>query len=836
MSRLWMLTAIAVCSSLGSVVSGQTIALGLDSFDDPELASHWTVDAPKGSAATVDADRALLVLTGKDNTYNHVEAQLPAEASRVQADLCNVNDVAASWSPSVILYWDDRNYTRLMVSLHYSLRIDTVVDGDSTSAQGKVAVHAGVWYRIAAEIGPEVVRWSVAAERGEAREVCALPRPASWQGAPRLILGKGYMPPTGGNPDFDNSYGKDTKQVRVELDNVVVGSAEGYEALLAESVARRDIQGEVDPGQLEVAFWPQITRPDTAGELVVAPDLYQRLCLIYCNYDDQHPAKQLGFELEAPVSLGVEEVSFGPHAVDVAHTIEGDVATYRVMPAADFTLPASFAGVPHGEESGRGWFKWPTSRLTPPLFLHCTPAADANGQKLRTRALCSTGAGPWREVTVRVTEPLPGLAPTDPEHLGISLWDGGAQPTGPEAETILDRWHATLARLGVKRIHTAGEAPVAAASRAHGIQPFLMSWWHYSTQCPPSFEPTEEERCTNPGRSDSHFCPVVIAEGSGTYGEFLQTVTDKMAQSACDGFMLDYECAMPLCYCERCKQAFIEHSGCADVDWPGDVKKDGRYLDRWIAFRCRQGALYVRAIRDAAYKARPGCPMQAWIAGYDYAGTIRSATIDISKAAQFMTEPEVPHYTLPADYSDMWTADVGNGSVEMGIQTVNDSLGVVDKPIIFCSSVIYPLGSDTVWSDPQILDAQIQAIIAQGARGVSFWGGHLQGALDGRYLHKVVKWNNLLSGAGPFLWHGERHDETARVSDPDTKLLRRMAWVHEGKCLLCLVNLGQEDREVKLEAEGYGTAGTDLMSGRSVDLSKPVAVPGLDGLFVVVGR
>lgn len=836
MSQLWTLTFILIWSSMGSMALGQAIPVGVDSFEGTGLPAHWTVDAPKGSTATVDAGRGVLVLTGKDNTYNHVEAQLPAEASRVQVDLCNVNDVAASWSPSVILYWNESNYTRLMVSLHYSLRVDSVVDGQSTSAQGKVAVHAGVWYRIAAVMEADGVRWLVGAEGGEAREVCLLPRPASWQGAPRLILGKGYMPPTGGNPDFDNSYGKDTKQVRVELDNVVVGPVEGNEALLAASVARRDIQGEVDPGQLEVAFWPQITRQDTAGEVVVAPDVYQRLCLIYCNYDEQHPAKQLGFELQAPVAMGLQEVCFGPHAVDVARTVEGEVATYRVTPATDFTLPASFAGVPHGEESGRGWFKWPTSRLTPPLFLHCTPGAAANGQELRARALCVAGAGPWREVTVRVTEPLSELAPTAPEHLGISLWDGAAQPSGPQAETILDRWHATLARLGVKRIHTGGEAPVVAAARAHGIQPFLMSWWHYSTQCPPSFTPTDDEKCTNPGHSDSHFCPVVIAEGSGTYGQFLQTVTEKMAQSGCDGFMLDYECAMPLCYCERCKQAFIVHSGCADVDWPGDVKKDGRYLDQWISFRCQQGAMYVKAIRDAAHKARPGCAMQAWIAGYDYAGTIRSATIDISKASQFMTEPEVPHYTLPADYSDMWTADVGNGSVEMGIQTVSDSLGVVDRPIIFCSSVIYPLGSDTVWSDPQILDAQIQAIIAQGARGVSFWGGHLEGALDGRYLQKVVKWNNLLSDAGPFLWHGERQDELARVSDADKKVLRRTAWVHEGKCLLCLVNLGQEEREVDVSAEGYGTAGTELMSGRSVDMSKPVEVPGLNGLFVVVGR
>jgi len=40
-----------------------------------------------------------------------------------------------------------------------------------------------------------------------------------------------------------------------------------------------------------------------------------------------------------------------------------------------------------------------------------------------------------------------------------------------------------------------------------------------------------------------------------------------------------------------------------------------------------------------------------------------------------------------ADYSDLWTADAGLGSVEMGIKTVQDTLNVVDKPVVFCSSI-----------------------------------------------------------------------------------------------------------------------------------------------------
>ncbi len=814
----------------------QTAPLGLESFAAAELAPHWTVDTSREAEAAIDAERQVLVLTGPDNAYCHIETQLPAEVEYLQVDLCNVNDISASWSPSVILYWDERNYTRLMVSLTYSLRVDTVVDGEASSVTGPVTVRAGVWHRVAADLAAEQVVWKCAVEGEDLKEVCALPRAESRRGAPRLILGKGYMPPGGGNPDFDNDYGRNTKRVRVEYDNLVLGAAAPHSEALARSSALRGVAGEVDTAELQVAFWPQITRPDTEGEIILVPDLYQRLALVYCNYDERHSAPALRFELEAPESLGIGDIAFGPHRLEIERTVEEGTATYVVTPAEGFTLPASFAGVPQGEQAGRGWFKWPTSRQTPPLLVHCEPTGDAEGGLLRARVVCATGAGPWREMKIGVTAPLPALRQTSDRDLGISLWDGRPQPGGADPHGALDRWMQTLSRVGVKRIHCGGEAPVVRAARAHGIEPFLMSWWHYSDQCPPSFSPTDEERASKARRPGADFCPVVIAEGAGTYGQFLDGVTEKMRQSDCTGFMLDYECAMPLCTCDRCRQAFSEYTELPDVSWPSDVEKGGRYTEQWISFRCMQGAQYVKVIRDAARRARPDCPMQAWIAGYDYNGTIHSATIDVSVASLYMTEPEVPHYTLPADYSDMWTADAGIGSVEAGIQTVQDSLNVVDRPIIFCSSIIYPLGSDTIWSDPQMLDAQIQTIIAQGARGLSFWGGHTDGALDGRYLHKLVKWQGLLTAAGSFLWEGRRRDALARVGDPDDKLLRRIVWVQGDSALLALVNLSQEERTTTARVEGFGTEAAELVSGERVDLSQPVAVKALDGRFVVVGR
>ncbi|MEN6305969.1 MAG: hypothetical protein ABFD96_24810, partial [Armatimonadia bacterium] len=300
-----------------------------------------------------------------------------------------------------------------------------------------------------------------------------------------------------------------------------------------------------------------------------------------------------------------------------------------------------------------------------------------------------------------------------------------------------------------------------------------------------------------------------------------------------DGFMLDYECRPPLCFCDRCRQAFERYTKITDEKWPEDVKKEGRYYRRWIEFRCDQGARYVKVIGEAARRARPGCSLQAWIAGYDYAGTIESAQIDLSKAAEYLTEPEVPHYTLPDDYSDMWIKDGGLYTIEAGIKTVQDSLNVTKKPIVFCSSIIYPLGSATPWSDLQLLNAQMLAIIGQGARGLSFWGGHDDGSVDGRYLHLLAKWNAVLAAAGPFLWDGKRDDAAVTIQGADPNLVRKYVWLLKDKALVFVVNLTQETQTVSVQGK---RPAHDLLTGRPVDLSQPLSVPALDATMVMTER
>ncbi|MCD6360847.1 MAG: hypothetical protein J7M38_08265 [Armatimonadetes bacterium] len=805
-----------------------------DSFDGGTLDGRWHVDSSAGNTAAIDPQRRVLVFEGMENQFNHVETPLPTGADYVQVDICNISDVSASWSPSLILYWDESNWVRLMVSLMYQLRVQYAVAGERTNRPGGLRIMPGAWYRCAMKLEADTVRVMCSEVGDELREVATLPRNGSWAGQPLIILGKGYMFPVGGNPDFDNNYYKSARRTRVACDDFIIGDPSALTDRIAASMARHAIGGRHDPSRLQVAFWPNVTRSDTRNTLWLAPGIYQRLSLLYSNFDTEHAAQDFRLELEVPDGLGLDRITYGDYALEMTRTpVEGGTR-YELRPEGGIGLPPDLGGVDFETKQPPGWFSWPRNARTPDLAIFCEPDPTADGVVVRARAKAASGAGPWTEMTVRMVEPLPPLIEGPPEHLGLSMWGGDMTPHVDNEAEILDRLMAAWARLGVRRIHTHGRAPVVAAAKAHGIAPFLSSWWHYSTQCPPQYVPTDEKRASEPQGRGSGFCPQVIAEGAGTYGRFLDDLTAKMAASGCVGFMLDYECAMPLCYDDRCRRAFIEFSGHDDVNWPGDVKKEGRYWREWIDFRCQQGAWYCRAIRDAARRAAPDCPMQAWVAGYDYNQTITRATIDVSRAAEFLTEPEIPHYTLPADYSDMWTADAGIGSVEAGIQTVEDTLRHVNKPIIFCSSIIYPCGSTTRWSDPQILDVQIQTIIAAGARGVSFWGGHFHGGADGRFMHKLVKWHNLLAAAGDFLWHGERDDGLARLSDDDTKLLRRFVWTSGDRRLLVMTNLSQEDRSLTAAVDGCGRQARELLSSAAVDLARPVTVPALDGVWLTL--
>jgi len=166
MRTVLLLAAILVC---GAGLAQPTD--WLDDFSAPQLDARWQEDMGRSGSITVDAKRQILVLKGGDNTFNHIEADLPPDVSLVQADMNNVTDISASWSPSVILYWGPRSYLRVMLSLIYGLRVE-VAPADQTPPQiASVQPLADTWYRVRLALTADSVEVFFGEQAGAAASV-----------------------------------------------------------------------------------------------------------------------------------------------------------------------------------------------------------------------------------------------------------------------------------------------------------------------------------------------------------------------------------------------------------------------------------------------------------------------------------------------------------------------------------------------------------------------------------------------------------------------------------------------------------------------------------------
>ncbi len=235
--RAFMCSIMGLCLALTCACAEAQLPV-YDSFDTEPLHERWTVDSAGDNTASVDLKRQALMLAGLDNQFNHVETPMPDGADRVQVDICNISDITASWSPGLILYWDDGNWVRLMVSLMYDLRVLSSVDQEHEVTPGGLKIRAGDWYRCAMQMEADTVRVMCAPVGEPLREVAVLPRPESWTGQPTIIIGKGYMHRGTGNPDFDNNYHKAAKRTRVACDDVIIGDPTGLADQIAASMTQ----------------------------------------------------------------------------------------------------------------------------------------------------------------------------------------------------------------------------------------------------------------------------------------------------------------------------------------------------------------------------------------------------------------------------------------------------------------------------------------------------------------------------------------------------------------------------------------------------------------------
>ena len=797
-----------------------------DSFD--HLSEKWRQHKSSHANISVDTKRGVLVLSGMQYHFNYIERKLSFKEGSVQVDVNSGNDNSASWATSFVLYWDKTNYLRVLVTPAYGLLIIRSIDGVRKNYKTGLKISMANWYRIKVDMNKTKLNLYFSPVGGKLKKVLTVPRYASLLAAPAIILGKGNMRRRLG---YAHNASRRGQKSSVEFDNFATGNVDEYvKEINAGAEQRKTANVNIQAKALKAVFWPQQTKK--GGEiktLWVVPGRYQRLSILYANFDSAVFAQNARIEISVPKNLGIKQMTFGiDDKIKIEQKQENDNILYSISRETNWKLPPGLHGYASLKNTNKpGWREWPEN-IFPELAVYFVPQKKISGEKIKARLVCNNVVGDWTELDIKEMPPLPPLLKDKGKGANVTLHILDLPITGMNKYRgdIIKNMFKVVKRLGVMFIISSKAKDEFALAKSAGIIPLLGSnpWWHYSTQCPRKYKPTANEKASEFNITGSDFCPVIIAEGQGTYGKFLEEVTRKTASSGAEGFYIDYECRMPFCYCERCRKAFIEYTGKADVKWPSEVKKNTKYYDSWISFRCWQGALYVKAIRDAVWKALPDSPVRAWVTGYNYRNNLKRSTIDVSKASKFLTEVEIPHYSLPYNYDDRIK------SLEQGIKVIKDTVAVVDIPIIFCSSIDYPIGS-VMWSDPDILDAQIMAIIGEGAQGVSFWGGHFQGAIDGRFMHKLVKWHNLLVSSVKYLRNGKREDKLLKISGNKKRLYSSLR-VLGNKALVTLVNLSQQQKDLTISVPGFKIQGYTLpYKSKVINLSK-VSIKPLEGIFI----
>jgi len=374
-------------------------------------------------------------------------------------------------------------------------------------------------------------------------------------------------------------------------------------------------------------------------------------------------------------------------------------------------------------------------------------------------------------VLPRPPQPAP-LSRAPGQGVGVWIYSLSAYIDSPEVAEGLAQ---SLAACRVSRVYVSAAAVASIkALRAQRLEVDLTNAWDYSVFAPT--EPPEEARACNekleriPGNA---WCPTYVGQrGSAWERAVRPSVTEAIKKIGGDGYMLDYEgAAAPgynacnICFCERCRAAYAKALGgeAAGLQWPADVRPGGKLHQKWLDWRCQQGALYVKNIADLAREGNPKARTYTWSGGYykPYPQHLSysQACSDITKFAPYLTAPTVGTYVYPNDPAKALVPDP-----DFGVDPGNWGKGLLDmisvvkwtaealrpQPVIPCVSGGHtPGGSATPLASIGLLRYQILNHILDGATGVDFWGtGPFE---DGRYLAFLAELANIFERAKPYL-------------------------------------------------------------------------------------
>jgi hypothetical protein len=204
-----------------------------------------------------------------------------------------------------------------------------------------------------------------------------------------------------------------------------------------------------------------------------------------------------------------------------------------------------------------------------------------------------------------------------------------------------------------------------------------------------------------------------------------------------DGMMLDYirYDTAEMCYCEHCRNAFIEDTGLTDTVWPTDVYWGGKYRAEFMEWRVKKVTEIVEMIRSTILAVKPnfefavaawaifdegaGPYWRYWI-GQDVADWVNKGWIDYVSPMIYITDwSELDHFKQTVNCS----INVFVGSPQGKVQIIPSITTGLTEPV-----------------DPDLFKAEINYLRQIGCNGFQVWRYGGEGS-----THSVADVRNYLS-------------------------------------------------------------------------------------------
>lgn len=243
-------------------------------------------------------------------------------------------------------------------------------------------------------------------------------------------------------------------------------------------------------------------------------------------------------------------------------------------------------------------------------FLIRTNAASGNFFQGAYRFVDDGIDSDWCSFDIKVIESL-GRIPRPKRFKTAAMFAREANFTTSEAVNAFADFYANT---GFNAVHGAFTAQVRTALKKTGIeryaQPFYLCNGYRIGKNDKTesvmFKMADGTYYSNP---DKAICPVEVYQRGEYYRNQVETMIREylVKNDICDNIMSNWEPYMfnfKGCFCDRCKDEFIKHSGLpkteVDAVWPKDVIV--KYREKWIAFRSWQHGKLMETLNQSCEK------------------------------------------------------------------------------------------------------------------------------------------------------------------------------------------------------------------------------------------